>query len=367
MGNKHKKRQKQKQKKELHNKLKRENLPFVSLCTPTFNRRPFIKQCIKNMLKQTYPLEKMEWVVIDDGTDKVGDIFDDLKDIKVKYIALNNKISLGKKRNLMHKESSGEILIYIDDDDYYTEDRVMHSVTELLKSKKLIAASSIMHVWFTNDPIYKFGPYGINHGTAGTFAFKKELLNITGYNEDACFAEEKEFLHNYSIPMIQLDPFKTILVFNHIHNTVDKRKLIVNGENKFVKKTSLDINHFIKDKDTIDFYTNRLNKELEQYKEGLPENKHDLMEARKQRDLMKSIQSEQINNLKQQKTPELPPNTVGGMNPDGTRVVLGIKELAEMVNNLQEVKKQHEKTIKIQNKKLTEQCELIEELKKNKN
>ena len=34
------------------------------------------------------------------------------------------------------------------------------------------------------------GPYGPNHSTAGTFAFKK-LLNITKYNEDACLAEKK--------------------------------------------------------------------------------------------------------------------------------------------------------------------------------
>ena len=29
------------------NKVKNE-LPFVSICTPTFNRRPFWDQCIKN-------------------------------------------------------------------------------------------------------------------------------------------------------------------------------------------------------------------------------------------------------------------------------------------------------------------------------
>ena len=61
-----------------------------------------------------------------------------------------------------------------------------------------------------------------NHSTAGTFAFRKELLNITKYNEGASLAEEKEFLHNYTIPFVQLDSMKTILVFAHDHNTYDK-------------------------------------------------------------------------------------------------------------------------------------------------
>ena len=35
----------------------------------------------------------------------------------------------------------------------------------------------------------------------------------------AALAEEKEFLKNYTIPMVQLDPMQVILVFSHSHNT----------------------------------------------------------------------------------------------------------------------------------------------------
>ena len=42
---------------------------------------------------------------------------------------------------------------------------------------KLIAASSEMFIYFNKiKKLYKFGPYNKNHGTAATFAFKKELL-----------------------------------------------------------------------------------------------------------------------------------------------------------------------------------------------
>ena len=51
------------------------NLPFVSVCTPTYNRRVFIPQLIKNFLLQDYPKDKLEWIIIDDGEDKVEDLF----------------------------------------------------------------------------------------------------------------------------------------------------------------------------------------------------------------------------------------------------------------------------------------------------
>ena len=35
------------------------NLPFVSVCTPTFNRRPFIPSMIKCFNHQTYPKIKL--------------------------------------------------------------------------------------------------------------------------------------------------------------------------------------------------------------------------------------------------------------------------------------------------------------------
>ena len=60
--------------------------PFVSICTPTFNRRPFIAAMIKCFEQQDYPKDRMEWIIIDDGTDKIGDLVKHIP--QVKYFAL---------------------------------------------------------------------------------------------------------------------------------------------------------------------------------------------------------------------------------------------------------------------------------------
>ena len=44
--------------------------PFVSVCTPTYNRRIFIPNLIRCFKSQTYPKQLMEWIVIDDGENR---------------------------------------------------------------------------------------------------------------------------------------------------------------------------------------------------------------------------------------------------------------------------------------------------------
>ena len=253
------------------------NIPFVSICTPTFNRRPFIPYTIKCIQSQDYPLDKIEWIIIDDGTDKIEDLVKDLS--FVKYYKYDKKMSLGKKRNLMHKKSKGDILVYFDDDDFYPKDRVSHAVDILTKNPNaLCAGSSEIFIYFKHiQKIYKFGPYGPNHATAGTFAFKKKLLEISSYDDNAAIAEEKQFLKNYTIPFVQLDPMKTILVFSHDHNTFDKRKLLENPHPELIKETDKEVSLFIKDDELRDFYMNKIEALLQTYDPGLPTMKPDVL------------------------------------------------------------------------------------------
>jgi hypothetical protein len=145
---------------------------------------------------------------------------------------------------------------------------ISHAVDVLMKNPQyLIAGSSEMHCYFPHlNKLYQFGPYVNNHATAATFAFRKELLKETKYNEDAALAEEKEFLKNYTIPLIQLDTDKTILVFSHIHNTFDKKKLIETPNPSF-KESRFTLNSFIKNKKLVTYYKN-IDNELEKYPLG---------------------------------------------------------------------------------------------------
>ena len=254
-----------------------EKYPFVSVCTPTFNRRPFIEGMIKCFNHQLYPKDKMEWIIIDDGTDKIEDLVKDHPNVK--YFKYDEKMSLGKKRNLLHEKSKGEILVYMDDDDYYPPERVSHAVEKLMDNKEaLCAGSSEIYIWFKHiNKMYQFGPYGEKHATAGTFAFKRKLLENNRYDEEACLAEEKSFLNDYSVPFVQLDPLKVILVFSHNHNTFDKKKLLDNPHPQFCKESNKTVDMFVKEKDLKEFYMN-IDTLLPFYSPGLPKMKPDVLE-----------------------------------------------------------------------------------------
>ena len=258
------------------NRKSAKRIPMVSVCTPTYNRRPFIPSMLKCFDHQTYPKERIEWIIIDDGTDKIDDLVKNHPNIK--YFSYEKKMTLGKKRNLMHEKSSGDIIVYMDDDDYYPPTRISHAVSMLTKSKHLVAGASEIYIYFKHiHQMWQFGPYGPNHATAGTFAFKKELLLITQYNNEKCLAEEKDFLKSYSIPMIQLDPKQTILVFSHTQNTFDKKKLLEGGPTPVSKVSDKTVDEFVKEPAIKKWFMENIDVELEAYAPGKPEMKPDVL------------------------------------------------------------------------------------------
>lgn len=273
-------------------------LPFVSICTPTFNRRPFIPiifECFKN---QTYPKDRMEWIIVDDGTDKIEDLILQSNIPQIKYFKVDKKMTLGAKRNFTHEKTKGSILVYMDDDDYYPPERVAHAVEKLQGDPKaLCAGASEIYVFFKHImKMYQGGPYGPNHATAGTFAFKRELLNHTKYNETSCLAEEREFLKNYTIPLVQLDPLKTILVFSHVQNTFDKKKLLEHPNDLF-RECSKTVKDFIKydsEKNIERYFLFDIDNKLEKYMPGDPIMKPDVLQQTKELEVEREKMRQQM-------------------------------------------------------------------------
>jgi glycosyltransferase involved in cell wall biosynthesis len=231
--------------------------PFVSVLTPTYNRRKFIPAAIAIYKSQTYPKDRMEWVIVDDGTDKIGDLIAEAaKTIpNIKYISLNEKLLIGQKRNLLNDNAKGDIMIAMDDDDFYPPERVSHVVLKFTQNPKIqLAGSSEMYLYFRSDGgIVKAGPYNPNHCTNGTMAYRRPYMLSHRYDETQTHAEEKSFLDDYKHPMIQLDPFKTILVMCHADNTFDKNGLRT-GNNPTLKETSMKIKTFIADRALREFF-----------------------------------------------------------------------------------------------------------------
>lgn len=282
--------------------LKKKFYPFVSVCTPTFNRRPFIPMMLDCFRNQTYPKDRMEWIIVDDGTDKVHDLIEGSGIKQIRYFSCDEKMSLGKKRNYMHSFVKGTIIVYMDDDDYYPPERVSHAVEKLTENRQaMCAGSSELYIYFKHiQTMYQAGPYGPNHATAGTFAFRTELLKDSRYEDHAALAEEKHFLKNYTVPFVQLDPMKSILVFSHNHNTFDKKKLLENPHPDFLKPSPKTVEMFIQEPKEAwikEFFMEKIDGLLAEYEPGEPKMKPDVLKQTREieEERSKMMQQQQAN------------------------------------------------------------------------
>jgi glycosyltransferase involved in cell wall biosynthesis len=235
------------------------DFPFVSVLTPTYNRRRFIPYLIECYLHQTYPKDRMEWLIYDDGSDEVRDLFISGKAAAIpnlRYIRETEKVNIGAKRNRLNREAKGDIMVAMDDDDYYPPERVKAAVQAFKQYPGTeLAGSSEVYMYYSDiQQIYKLGPYMKTHATNGTMAWRRSYALTHTYDETVTHAEEKSFLDEYKHLMIQLDPKKVMLVMSHSENTFDKKKMREQPNNPFVKKTELKIRDFIAQPFLREFY-----------------------------------------------------------------------------------------------------------------
>jgi hypothetical protein len=109
---------------------KEADLPKVSVITITRDRRAFIPLAKFCMVAQSYPEDKIEWVIVDDGIDQIKDLVSDLPNVK--YILCDEPMTIGAKRNLAVEKASHDVLVMLDDDDIYPNNSVLTRVAHML-------------------------------------------------------------------------------------------------------------------------------------------------------------------------------------------------------------------------------------------
>jgi glycosyltransferase involved in cell wall biosynthesis len=93
----------------------------VSVIVPVYNPGPYIEECISSLLRQSLPPDEYEVVFVDDGsTDQTPARLDALaaKEPRVRVIHQENSGWSGKPRNVGIAASSGEYVMFVDNDDH---------------------------------------------------------------------------------------------------------------------------------------------------------------------------------------------------------------------------------------------------------
>lgn len=200
--------------------------PRVSLLTPTRDRRRFLPWLVAAVRRQDWPADRLELVVVDDGRDRVDDVFDglDLGGVHVVYEHLGTRVPLGTKRNRTAELATGEILVHLDDDDWYPADRVAKAVAHLRETGAEVVGTSPLAFWDAGTrAIHRIPKIGDKHACAGTMAYTKAYWEAHRFAPDP-HTEERQFLQNFAAKLKQLpgEPWETVLCISHGENTLPK-------------------------------------------------------------------------------------------------------------------------------------------------
>jgi len=170
--------------------------PLVTCIMPTFNRRPFLPLSLRVFAEQDYPSKEL--IVIDDGTQPVGDLVGGAAGVR--YLRLAGRHSIGHKRNLACAQAAGDIILQWDDDDWYAPERITRQVEPILAGRaeltgiegNLVMSMPSATFWALSPALHQRMFVGDVHG--GTLAFAKKIWSADAQYPDSSLAEDAAFL-----------------------------------------------------------------------------------------------------------------------------------------------------------------------------
>lgn len=219
-------------------------MPSVSIVTITQLSR---HKCLKNLYNliqlQDYTNSK-EWVIVegsktleDAESNKyyINELKDSLNSFDIIYIEYTGPTYLSDLRNLGNTSCKGDIIVCMDDDDYYPPTKISSLVKSFSNINYKIAGCSPMYMYdYDLDKLYKFKKIHNFHSTNNCMAFKREYLDDHKHQEGLDMAEESSFTNGFNEPMIQVNPLHCIVVSSHGKNTFDKKQIIAKPENIYL-------------------------------------------------------------------------------------------------------------------------------------
>jgi poly-beta-1,6-N-acetyl-D-glucosamine synthase len=183
--------------------------PTVSMLVPCYNEEKTLEQTVLSLLKLNYPKEKLEVVVVDDGscdsTPKIGQRLAAAYPEQVRFFSKEN----GGKYTALNfgiTHSEGEIIGCLDADSFVVEDALIEVVKKMEDEPATMAITPAMKVYRPKKLLERM--QAVEY-TFGIF-YKKMFDNLSAVN-----------VLPGPFSLYRRDVFTKIGLFKHAHNTED--------------------------------------------------------------------------------------------------------------------------------------------------
>jgi len=217
-----------------------EDCPPITVITPTYNRKKLIDIAFHNLLATDYPRRQIEWIVIEDNeqtphmaSDKVIQFQIQVPELRIKYIPIEGRMSIGEKRNCAIREASNDIILFMDDDDHYPSTSFRRRVAWLTKGVKR-GASQHSIACCTTLALYDLQrgtsavnvpPFEISFAqriSEATLTFRKSAWEERPF-PSVSIAEGEEWISGRENQVIEIPPQQIIVAFSHGTNQSSRR------------------------------------------------------------------------------------------------------------------------------------------------
>jgi hypothetical protein len=218
-----------------------EECPPISIVTLLYNRRKFFELACHSILLTDYPIEKIQWIIVEDSDDPAESASDRVvaamndaaaarNPLRIEYLPLKSKTSVAEKRNLGVAKATAEIVLMMDDDDHYPQTSFRRRVAWLTKHSwrpRAVAATTIAcydlvrGISAVNTP-----PMGLPLGqriSEATLTFYKDWWDVRGFPSAVQVGEAEGFVHGREHDLLEVPPQQIIVAFSHGKNVSSRR------------------------------------------------------------------------------------------------------------------------------------------------
>lgn len=164
---------------------------------PTYNRGWIINKAIDSVLRQSF--QDFELIVVDDGsTDNTKEVVTKYSDKRIKYIKSDINAGASGARNIGLKQSSGELIAYLDSDNLWYERYLENMINCFDKDTVMIysgqnlillgGAKDNLKVLGMRTRNEKYDPYKMTKGNyidINCVIHKRSVLNELGYFDES--------------------------------------------------------------------------------------------------------------------------------------------------------------------------------------
>lgn len=233
-----------------------DELPFISVVTITRDRPLFYPLMSRNLESADYPKDRVQWVIVEDGKSRFDETehyhrYRNDRTVLYKYIGQNGLVfPIGYKRNVAVSLSLHDIIVHVDDDDYYPPESFLARVRCLMKYRcDCVGCVSVQSFNLLSERTTYATETSVVNMSESSLAYRRSFWTEKRFVNGCSHAEGAQFIAERYDRCRSLPTQFVITQFDHLQNTVqrkvDSQSYVDYGYGTFLKNLDAATRSFI--------------------------------------------------------------------------------------------------------------------------